>query len=237
MAKKRMISTRIIDSDTFIDLSATAQNLYFHLCLRADDDGFIDNSKSIMRIVGCSDDDLKLLVEKKFLISFDSGVVVIRHWRVHNNIQKDRYTKTIHVEEDNQLILDQQKVYRLKNEECIQNVYKMDTQIRLDKIRLDKIRLEESESVEQSSTAHAHATPTLYEVKDYFFELGGTDTEAERFYDYYTSNGWKVGKSQMKDWKSSARNWHKREKEFSRPQTNSNAWEDAYKDLFGGNDD
>lgn len=88
MAKKRMISTRIIDSDTFIDLSATAQNLYFHLCLRADDDGFIDNSKSIMRIVGCSDDDLKLLVEKKFLISFDSGVVVIRHWRVHNNIQK-----------------------------------------------------------------------------------------------------------------------------------------------------
>ena len=94
MAGRRMFAKTIIDSDIFLDMPLSTQALYFHLSMRADDDGFINNSKKIQRMIGCGDDDLKLLIAKKFLIPFESGVVVIKHWRIHNYIQNDRYTET-----------------------------------------------------------------------------------------------------------------------------------------------
>lgn len=140
MAERRMLSKSIIDNDTFLDLPQTAQNLYFHLLMRADDDGFISNPKSIMRIIGARDDDLKVLIVKNFLIPFDSGVVVIKHWRIHNYIQKDRYKQTLHKEELSSLSLDENKAYIDKNidvskmyPECIQTVSKMDTQVSIGK--------------------------------------------------------------------------------------------------------
>lgn len=91
MAERRMMAKSVIDTDQFMDMPATAQNLYFHLLLRADDDGFLSNVKQIQRMTGTKDDDLKILFAKQYLIPFESGVVVIKHWKIHNYIQKDRY--------------------------------------------------------------------------------------------------------------------------------------------------
>ena len=107
MAERRMFAKSIIDSDAFLDMQQTAQLLYFHLSMRADDDGFINNPKSIMRNVRCSEDDLRLLVERKFIIPFENGIVVIKHWKIHNYIAKDRYKETKYKEEKDLLILDE----------------------------------------------------------------------------------------------------------------------------------
>lgn len=146
-----MMSKKIIDTDNFLDMPQSTQCLYFHLLLRADDDGFIQSPKSIMRITGCKDDDLKLLVAKRFVIGFETGVIVIRHWRIHNYVQSDRYSKSE---------LPEAKCVELKNKvyevvelpinpdntymdtKCIQNGYNLDTQIRIDKIREEENRIE-----------------------------------------------------------------------------------------------
>ena len=134
MAKKRMFNTQIIDSDSFLDLPLSTQALYFHLNMRADDDGFINNAKMIQRMINCSDDDLKLLIAKNFIIPFDSGVVVVKHWLIHNTIQKDRYKPTVYSDEFALLDIKDNKAYTL----CIQNGNILETQTRLDKTRLDK---------------------------------------------------------------------------------------------------
>ena len=103
MAERRMFAKTIIDSDAFLDMPLSAQSLYFHLAMRADDDGFINNPKKIQRMIGASEDDCKLLIAKKFVLVFDTGVIVIRHWKLHNYIQKDRYKPTIYQSERNAL--------------------------------------------------------------------------------------------------------------------------------------
>lgn len=105
MAQRRMFSMQIVDTDSFMDMPLSTQALYFHLGMRADDDGFLDNARRIQRLVGASDDDMKLLLMKRFIIAFDSGVIVIRHWKVSNYIQKDRYRPTIHKREKAMLYL------------------------------------------------------------------------------------------------------------------------------------
>ena len=140
MAERRMFSKIIIDSDAFLEMPLSTQALYFHLAMRADDDGFISNPVRIRNMIKASEDDLRLLVSKRYVVVFDSGVIVIRHWRVHNYIQRDRYKPTIYREEKSQLILCENKVYT----ECIQDVSKMDTQVSIgeDRLELDKDRLE-----------------------------------------------------------------------------------------------
>lgn len=135
MAERRMFAKTIIDSDAFLDMPQSSQLLYFHLSMRGDDEGFINNPKSIMRNVGCKDDDIKLLIAKKFLIPFESGVVVIKHWRIHNYIQKDRFTPTKYSSEKSMLSLDENKSYTL----CIQDVSTLDTQDRLGKGSIGKV--------------------------------------------------------------------------------------------------
>lgn len=99
MAEKRMFTQKIIDSDAFLDMPLSTQALYFHLNMRADDDGFINNPKRIQRTIGASEDDLKLLIAKRFVICFESGVIVIKHWRMHNTLRKDRYSPTQYQDE------------------------------------------------------------------------------------------------------------------------------------------
>lgn len=99
MAEKRMFTQKIIDSDAFLDMPLSTQALYFHLNMRADDDGFINNPKRIQRTVGASEDDLKLLIAKRFVICFENGVIVIKHWRMHNTLRKDRYNPTTYQEQ------------------------------------------------------------------------------------------------------------------------------------------
>ena len=134
MAERRMFAKTIIDSDAFLDMPQSSQLLYFHLSMRADDEGFINNPKSIMRNVGCKDDDLRVLISKKFIIPFESGIVVIKHWKIHNYIAKDRFKETKYKEERGRLSLDENNSYT----ECIQDVYKLETQVRLGKDREGK---------------------------------------------------------------------------------------------------
>ncbi|EHV0152366.1 DNA replication protein [Enterococcus faecalis] len=158
-----MFAKTIIDSDAFLDMPLSTQSLYFHLSMRADDDGFINNPKKIQRMVGCGDDDLKLLMAKRFILVFDSGVIVIKHWKIHNYIRNDRYKPTLYQEEKAELAEKNSKAYTFKTE-VIESEnrlgipddnrmgYQMDTQVRLGKDRLVKDK--KKNSVEPSSTMH-----------------------------------------------------------------------------------
>ena len=134
MAERRMFAKSIIDSDLFLDMPQSTQNLYFHLSLRADDDGFVGNPKKIMRMINCSQDDIKILISKQFLIPFESGVVVIKHWKIHNYIRNDRYKPTIYTEEKKKLIEQENKEYIVG----IPNGNQMDTQYSIGKDSLGK---------------------------------------------------------------------------------------------------
>ncbi|EFM73194.1 hypothetical protein [Enterococcus faecalis] len=162
-----MFAKTIIDSDAFLDMPLSTQSLYFHLSMRADDDGFINNPKKIQRMVGCGDDDLKLLMAKRFILVFDSGVIVIKHWKIHNYIRNDRYKPTLYQEEKAELAEKNSKAYTFKTEviESENHLgipddnrmgYQMDTQVRLGKDRLVKDK--KKNSVEPSSTM-----PELFE--------------------------------------------------------------------------
>lgn len=113
MAQKRMFDKTITNSDEFLEMPDSSQNLYFHLSMNADDDGFVNNWKSIMRMTGHKEDDLKVLVAKQFIIPFDSGVIVIKHWRINNYLRNDRYIETKYKEEKSKLTLDDNLVYQL----------------------------------------------------------------------------------------------------------------------------
>ena len=139
MAQRRMFSRKITETDRFLEMPLSSQALYFHLNMGADDEGFIDKAKTIQRTIGASDDDMKLLIAKGFLIPFDSGVVVIRHWRIHNYIRSDRFQSTLHQDEKTQLEYDHSKTAMLKPlENVIPNGYQMDTQDRVSKVSLDE---------------------------------------------------------------------------------------------------
>ena len=137
-----MFAKTIIDSDAFLDMPSSSQLLYFHMSMRADDDGFVNKPKSIMRAIGAKDDDANILIAKKFIIPFESGVVVIKHWKIHNFIAKDRYNETKYLDEKATLSVDGNKAYTTLNSsmstDCIQPVNGMDTQVRLGKVRIDK---------------------------------------------------------------------------------------------------
>lgn len=151
MAQRRMLSLKIVDTDAFLDMPSGSQLLYFHLSMRADDDGFVANPKKIMRIAGSQDDEYKVLVVKRFIIPFESGVCVIKHWLVHNLIRSDRYTETQYVREKSMLVIDEQtKKYSLNKEEnhVIPNGNQMAPQVRLE---LGKVREEEREGTRTPS--------------------------------------------------------------------------------------
>ena len=179
MAERRMFAKTIIDSDAFLDMPQSTQLLYFHLSMRADDDGFINNPKSIMRNTKCNEDDLKLLAVKKFIIPFESGIVVIKHWKIHNYIAKDRYKETKYKEEKSSLSLDENNAYT----ECIQDVYGMETQVRLGKDRLGKVSLGE-DSIEDISGSDEPRKPTKHKYGEYNNVLL-TDEELEKLKDEY----------------------------------------------------
>lgn len=145
MAQRRMFSKKIVETDLFMEMSPTAKILYFYLNMSADDDGFVGNPKTIKLISGATDDDLKILIAKQFIIPFDSGVIVIKDWKIHNYIQKDRYNQTQYLDEKKQLLIEENGTYT----KCIQNVSSLDTQVRLGKskdrsgeVRTEKERID-----------------------------------------------------------------------------------------------
>lgn len=202
MAERRMFAKTIIDSDAFLDMPLSTQALYFHLSMRGDDEGFINNPKRIQRLIGASDDDLKLLCAKNFIIPFETGIVVIKHWKIHNYIQKDRYKPTAYTEERGRLTVKSNGAYSLDTD-CIQDGYSLDTQVSIGKVSIGKV------SIEKKNTRFA--PPSLEDVTAYIREKS-YNVDPEAFIDFYTSKGWKVGNQPMKDWKAAVRNWNMRDK-------------------------
>jgi len=213
MAERRMFAKTIIDSDAFLDMPVTARLLYYDLSMRADDDGFVNSPKKIMRMIGASQDDLSILALRKFIIPFDSGIVVIKHWKIHNYIRKDTYNATPYQDELAMLATDENKAYTLKNKELLTDrllpVDEPSTQVRLGKDRLGK-----------DKESKRFTAPTVTEVQEYITEKG-YHMDAEAFVDFYTSKGWKVGSQPMKDWKAAVRNWNRRDREDKRPSKNN----------------
>ena len=206
MAERRMFAKTIIDSDAFIDMPISARLLYYDLSMRADDDGFVNAPKKIMKFVGASIDDMNILIGRKFVIAFDSGVVVIKHWRIHNYIQSDRYKETTYKDLKSQLVLDENKAYKMvENNQCIQNGYNMDTQVRLGKDSIGKDNIKR------------FTKPTIEEIEAYIKEKDYS-INANAFYDFYESKDWYVGKNKMKDWKACIRVWQQRQPKKETPK-------------------
>lgn len=330
MAERRMFAKTIIDSDPFLDMPLSTQALYFHLSMRADDDGFINNAKKIQRMIGASDDDLRMLAAKRFIIPFESGIVVIKHWKIHNYIRGDRKKDTVYPDEMALLTEKENGAYSLKADEPVLieapsdetprkrayresslpysfdykirhafygeicpvcgfhmeatvdeagigtdarrpsiqhnipiskggkhelgnisvichkcNITLQDTEtgrLNADEViqkwdeicmtgkcqssdsqvtdgcqrRLGKDRLGEVSVVEDSIEGIAvtgkptrtkrFIPPTVDEVREYCI-VRSNCVDPQRFVDYYTSNGWMVGKNKMKDWKAAVRTW------------------------------
>lgn len=148
MAERRMFSKVIIDSDAFLDMPLSTQALYFHLSMRADDDGFLNNARKIQRLVGASDDDLRLLLMKRFVIGFEGGILVIKHWRMNNYLRKDRYTPTVYQDEYAMLGVKKNGSYTLEKTDGIQagipDGSQCVTQVSIGKDSIDKKRIEKT---------------------------------------------------------------------------------------------
>lgn len=163
MANRRMFARTITDSDAFSGMPLSAQALYFHLGMAADDDGFINAPKRIQRSIGAADDDLRLLVGKGFLIPFESGVVVVTHWKINNYLQKDRHTPTVYSNELAQLN-EENRVYFPLDGACIQTVYGLDTQIRTE---------EKSKAKERKGALSGACASLVREVVEYLNQRTG----------------------------------------------------------------
>ena len=231
MAKKRMVSNQIVDSDAFLDMPLSAQALYLHLLVRADDEGFSNSVKKVMRMIGSRDDDLKVLITKNFVIPFQSGVVVIKHWLIHNTIRKERIQATTHTEERDQLAIKNNNSYTLKNAETsgelesgrhMSDIRQTDDGI--DKVSLDKSSLGKSsldkgskeKKKEPSKTAFGDfvkLTDTEYEnlCKDYGKKI--IDNKIEDMNNYIGAKG-----KQYKSHNHALRSWLKKETKKEEPK-------------------
>lgn len=239
MAERRMFAKTIIDSDAFLDMPLSTQALYFHLSMRADDDGFINNPKKIQRMVGCGDDDLKLLMAKRFILVFESGVIVIKHWKIHNYIRNDRYKPTLYQDEKALLADKDNKAYTFaeeipKHDEKLgipddnQTVHQMDTQVRLGKVRLGK---DSKEIKDITPSKKTKATPIRHKYGEYKNVLltdeqmeklkiefpNDYQERIERLSEYCESSG-----KTYKNYLATIRSWARKEK--SEPKNASGAY-------------
>ena len=230
MAERRMFAKSIVLSDAFLDMPLSARCLYFTLGMLADDDGFVGNPKSIMRQCGASQDDMAVLLQKRYVLGFESGVIVIKHWRMNNYLQNDRHKRTTYLEELSTLEIDDRGAYTERKDamytECIQNVYTV-------KDSIDK------DSIDKNNNKGRFTPPSLEEVKAYCSERGNR-IDPQTFIDFYESKGWMIGKNKMKDWKAAVRTWERKENKPAMAtkqhfeNQNSYDFADLEKKLLGG---
>lgn len=212
MADRRMFTRKVTDDDNFMSLSSSAQALYLHLSMSADDDGFCNQVSISMFKAHASVADLQQLLEKRYLYQFDNGVIVIKHWRMANALRKDRYTPTVFKEELARLELKPNGSYTFSDNGC-QLVASCLPQNRIDKNRIDKDRLgkyNKGESV-RGEKAERFVPPDVNQVQEYC-DSRNNGIDAQTFVDFYTSKGWMVGKNKMKDWKAAVRTWERNSK-------------------------
>lgn len=208
MAVKRMFSMNVVDTDRFLDLPTSAQALYFHLGLRADDDGFVASPRRVVQIASCAPDDFKLLVAKGFIIPFNSGVCVVTDWRMNNDLKNDRHHPTIYQQEYQMLSCDNRR-YFLLDTSCTQAVSSLDTESSLAKSSIDKVSKGGCSSLasEDKQRPQPSPAPLLESVKEYAREQGASDEEAVKFFDYNAARGWLVSGKPVADWKALFRSW------------------------------
>ena len=215
MAERRMFAKTIIDSDMFLDMPLSTQSLYFHLSMRADDDGFINNPKKIQRMIGASDDDLKVLIMKRFILPFDSGVVVIKHWRMHNYIRNDRYKETVYQEEKSQLLLKENGSYTELATIGIPDGNQVETQDRLGKDSLGEVSVGEviEEAAPPKPTRHKYGQYKNVLLTDEDYDKLQSEfphdysERIERLSEYMASTG-KAYKNHL----ATIRNWARKDK-------------------------
>ena len=201
-----MFALDVIDTDRFCEMPISARLLYYELGMRGDDEGFVQNPKKIMLTTGTTADDLKILAAKGYVILFDSGVLVITHWRQNNFIQKDRFHETTCLAEKAQIQTTDSKIYELLpsgnklDTPCIRTVSDLEAQIRLDKTRVEKKT--------RTPSSRRFTPPTVEEVTAYCHERGN-NVDAQRLVDFYEASGWMRGKSPIRDWKACVRTWER----------------------------
>lgn len=197
-----MFAKTIVLSDAFLDMPLSARCLYFTLGMFADDDGFVNSPKGIMRQCGASEDDIKILMSKKFLLAFESGVIVIKHWRINNYLRNDRYQETKYLEEKSELSYDKNGAYTFGIPNSgIPSIGKDS----IDKYSIYK----EKEISKDISKKKNFIPPSVEEVKEYLLSVG-SKVDAEAFVAFYESKDWMIGKNKMKNWKSAIVTWEKR---------------------------
>jgi len=211
MAERRMFSKDITESDFFLDMPLSTQALYFHLCMYADDDGFLGGYRKIMRMCGASQNEYDLLKIKNFLIEFDDGVVVVKHWLMHNYLRKDRYRPTSYLREREMLFIKENKAYTLDETQGLP----FGTPVGIPVVDVGKGSIGKESIGNTKTKRKAFTPPTLEEVTSYCKERNNS-VECSRFIDFYAMKGWMVGKNKMKDWKAAVRTW-----EGNTPKTKS----------------
>lgn len=210
MAQKRMFSLLVTDTDKFLDMSASAQALYFHLGMHGDDDGFVCSPRKIARAAGCNDDDLRLLASKGYIIPFESGVVVITDWAINNTLKNDRYHPTIYAEEKAMLTVETSGRFRLGSSlEPPRNHVGTSLEPELNRTK-PNITKQSKENRADKPPRTRFSPPAVEDVRAYCVERGNS-VDAERFCDYYVANGWVQGKGKpIKDWRATVRTWERR---------------------------
>jgi len=209
MAERRMFTKKVTDDDNFMSLSSSAQALYLHLSMSADDDGFCNQVSSSMFKAHASVQDLQALLEKRYIYQFENGVIVIKHWRMANALRKDRYTPTAFQEEMAKLGLKDNGAYTWLPDGC---------QVVADRLPQNSIG---KNSIDKNN--NTFKKPTVEEVRAYCQERNN-NVDPETFVDFYESKNWMIGKNKMKDWKAAVRTWErsdkKRSKDFSAQKVN-----------------
>lgn len=204
MAQKRMFDKRITDSDKFTDLPNSTKALYFMAGMCADDRGFFQ-PRRLQKMCGFTDDDFKVLIAKRYFISFESGVMVITDWNKNNYLDKNRITETEYIEELNLLRIINEK-YEI-NDTCLTNVKPTFNQYSIEENSIDKNRLDIRKEIHKEKK---FKKPTLEEVETYCRERNN-NIDAQHFIDFYDSKDWMIGKNKMKDWKACVRTWEAKE--------------------------
>ena len=215
MAERRMFAKTIVASDAFLDMPLSARCLYFALGMYADDEGFVNSPKSIMRLIGASNDDMNILLVRRFIIAFPSGVCLIKHWRINNYLRSDRFQATKYTEERNQIMIEENGAYALISERYTNGIPNDGIprlgQVSEDKVSLDKGRLGEDAPQSVAASNTRFKKPTIEEIAAYCAERKN-NVDPQAFFDFYESKGWRVGNQPMKDWRACVRTWERREK-------------------------
>ena len=214
MAERRRFAKSIVLSDAFLDMPLGARCLYMTMGMMADDDGFVNNARTIIRITGATEDDLRVLIAKKFILPFEDGVIVIKHWRINNYLRNDRYQETKYIEDKANLLIDKNGAYTL-NDDGIPNLDSGIPSSGIPSIGKDSIGKDSINNIYMSSDEDTpkkkvakFIPPTVDEISEYCRERKN-NVNPEKFFDFYESKGWMVGKNKMKDWKAAVRTWER----------------------------